>query len=418
MNQNDCAGRSDESLAKRKKEQGRIDDAISAALAAFEGDRERRLAFERLVATVRLRTALLKPTQGRASAGWVAPLFLINRLRNLAARQRHWIRPCEAWESASGNLRPAFRSLAQHLVAPYAVPGFMDSVWDLPAGAEGFRQQAWYIRLGRGTVFRHLNLPIGLTRRMEHHVRQAPDHYTVAQALRYGETRGLGGSEGLAREIVRGRLGQGIEHGVFWRGVIWFFVRQHELELRHVNPIVDFIQANKFAGEEVRTADGTEWRAPLWPHFSIEGRTIKSLLRLTEAWHADLSNKKDVLKLAWRPSGIQGYRFLERRGTEQPDLDWGIYELLGSAALYAEGRAMHHCVYDYSRMCQQGETTIWSLRLRVNDQEKSMATIQVNTRKRSIIQVRAKCNFPVVGRSHDIIRDWAAAQGLGYDVEA
>jgi hypothetical protein len=92
----------------------------------------------------------LKPAPGRASAGWVAPVFLINRLRNLAARQRHWTQPCETWEPVNGNVRPAFRSLAQHLVSRYAVPGFMDSVWDLPAGAEGFRQQSWYIRLGRG----------------------------------------------------------------------------------------------------------------------------------------------------------------------------------------------------------------------------------------------------------------------------
>lgn len=88
----------------------------------------------------------------------------------------------------------------------------MDSVWDLPTGPEGFRQQSWYIRLGRGASFRALNLPLVLTRKMEHYVRQAPDHYTVSQALRYGETRGLGGSEELAREIVAGRLGQKIEH--------------------------------------------------------------------------------------------------------------------------------------------------------------------------------------------------------------
>ena len=43
-----------------------------------------------------------------------------------------------------------------------------------------------------------MNPPLVLTRKMEHFVRQAPDHYTVSQALRYGETRGLGGSEALA----------------------------------------------------------------------------------------------------------------------------------------------------------------------------------------------------------------------------
>ena len=420
MNHHDFVHTEGENFAERRKKQAaaRIDDEISAVLRAFDWHPERRTAFERLVNTVRSRTDLLRPTSGQGSHGWVAPVFLVNRLRNLASRQRHWIAPCETWQPFAGNLRPVFRSLAQHLLARYPVPGFMDAVWDLPAGPGSFRQQAWYIRFGQGAAMRDLNLPIALTRRMEHHVRQASDHYTVAQALRYGETRGLGGSERLAREIIRGRLGQNTRHPAFWRTVIALFVRQGDLQLQHVNPIIDFIDVNKFDGQEVPTADGSELRPPLWPHFSIEGRTMASLLRLTETWHADLSNKKDVLKLSWLSSGIQGYRFLERRGSEQSDLDWTISELLGSDALYAEGRALHHCVYVYSKTCKQGETTIWSLRLRVNDQEKSMATIEVIPRRRSIVQARAKCNLPVIGRSREIIHAWADQEGLTYDVAA
>ena len=87
-----------------------------------------------------------------------------------------------------------------------------DCVWDLPAGPEAFRQQAWSIRLGRGARLRCLDLPIPLTRPMEHHARRAPDHYTVIEALRYGETLGLGGTERLAREIATSRLGRETAH--------------------------------------------------------------------------------------------------------------------------------------------------------------------------------------------------------------
>ena len=62
----------------------------------------------------------------------------------------------------------------------------MDLVWDLADSPEGFRQQSYYIRLGRGVSFRELNLPLVLVRRMEHYVRGAPDHYSLSQALRYG----------------------------------------------------------------------------------------------------------------------------------------------------------------------------------------------------------------------------------------
>jgi hypothetical protein len=360
---------------------------------------------------------MLKPTSGLGTPGWVAPLFLINRLRNLAIRHKHWIRPCQTWQPHEDNLRPIFRSLVAHLLTHYPVPGFMDSAWDLSDGPEGFRQQSWFIRIGRGASFRSLNLPLALTRRMEHYLRKAADHFSVSQALRYGETRGMGGGEKLAREIAVGRLGQRIERPDFWRTVIRFFVAHPEMQLQHVNPIVDFIHANKFAGDEVLTTHGTQTRNPPWANFSMEGRTLKSILRLVSAWHADLGLAKNAPWCSWRKSGIQGYHFLEKRLGEEGDSDWTIVELLDSSALHAEGRAMHHCVYAYANRCRSGETTIWSLRLRVGGEEKRMVTIEVNPHKRAIIQARAKCNRCPGARSGEIIRHWAACVGLRLDVD-
>lgn len=406
-------------IGRRKKEQDavRIDAGIKSALDELDNDEARRAAFLCLLACVSSRTTLLKPTPGRGSPGWVAPVFLINRLKNLAARQRHWIRSCESWRLENSNLRPAFRSLAHHLLTYYPVPGYMDSAWDLALGPEGFRQQSWYIRLGRGASFRSLNLPLVLTRNMEHHVRQAPDHYTVAQALRYGETRGIGGTEHLAREVVSGRLGQKIEHPQFWGTVLSFFAAHPETKLEHVNPIIDFVHANRFASEEVATEAGTEIRRAPWPDFSMKGRTLKSVLRLVSAWHSDLSSSKSGQCFSWRKSGIPGYRFLEKRSDEEDDRDWTILELLDSGALQAEGRALRHCVYSYANHCRRGETTIWSLRLRVNDQEKLMVTIEVDPRRRAIIQARAKCNLRPGVRAIEIIRQWAAWAGLQFDLQ-
>ena len=226
------------------------------------------------------------------------------------------------------------------------------------------------IRLGRGASFRTLSPPLVLTRKMEYFVRQAPDHYTVSQAFRYGETRGLGGSEALPREIVAGRLGPKITHPEFWHTVLWFFLAHPETRLEQVNPIVDFIHANKFAGEEVVTEDGAVCRKAPWPHFSIKGRTLKSILRLACAWHSDLAMGEKGRAFSWTKSRIQGYRLLEKRVGEEKDRDWSIQEILESSALQAEGRAMRHCVYSYANQYWRGETTIWSLRLRINDQEK------------------------------------------------
>src|SRR5439155_10581945 len=176
----------------------------------------RRSAFDSLMATMRSRTQLLRPTSAQSGPGWAAPVFLINRLRNLAERQIHWLRSCQDWRPSGQSLRIEFRSLASHLLALYPVPGFMDSVWDLPPGPEAFRQQSWYIRVARGESFRSLNIPLTVTKRMEHLIRQAPDHYTVTQALRYGETVGVGGSVKLAREVEDSKLGIRDEYFQFW----------------------------------------------------------------------------------------------------------------------------------------------------------------------------------------------------------
>jgi len=142
MKLNPCAfsnESNDGSIGRRKKEDaGRIDTAIKTALDELGDHEERRAAFVDLLAGMRSRTALLKPTPGRGTPGWVAPVFLINRLKNLAARQSHWIRSCETWRPEADNLRTIFRSLAYHLLAHYPVPGFMDSVWDLAAGRRPF----------------------------------------------------------------------------------------------------------------------------------------------------------------------------------------------------------------------------------------------------------------------------------------
>src|SRR5205807_9483758 len=101
-----------DSFSKRQREQQRIDAEIKAVLNQLESRPERRAAFEGLLTCVRAHTDLLKPALGRGSIGWAAPLFLIQRLKSLAARQGNWLRPPETWHPTAGNLRPIFRSLA------------------------------------------------------------------------------------------------------------------------------------------------------------------------------------------------------------------------------------------------------------------------------------------------------------------
>ena len=78
---------------------------------------------------------------------------------------------------------------------------------------------------------------------------------------------------------------------------------------------------------------------------------------------------------------------------------------------------MRHCVYSYTDRCRRGETAIWSLRLRVNGEEKRMVTIEVDPRSHSIVQVRAKCNLRPGPRSLEIMQQWATHAGLQFDAD-
>src|SRR5206468_862932 len=83
---------------------------------------ERQAAFDALISCMRARTPWLRPSPGTSRAGWSGPVFLINRLRNLAERQGQWRRVLDDWAPLGESLRVQFRSLASHLLGIYPVP--------------------------------------------------------------------------------------------------------------------------------------------------------------------------------------------------------------------------------------------------------------------------------------------------------
>ena len=148
--------------------------------------------------------------------------------------------------------------------------------------------------------------------------------------------------------------------------------------------------------------------------FEFEVEMLNGKIAATEAakWNADLTARKPAESFSWPPSGIQGFRFVENCDPCEGQREWTIHELLTSAELYREGRALRHCVYTYAPQCRRGETTIWSLRLRAIGLERRMATIEVDPRKGQIIQTRAKANSYAGQRSQEMIRQWAELAGL------
>lgn len=328
----------------------------------------------------------------------------------LNTRRAQWIRPLRSWAIRSHNSRRQFASLTQHLFAKYSIPSFMDSVW-FRRDAESDRMRDWFIQLGSGENIRKSETPIPLTKKMAHYFAQAPDHYSVENAIRWGQVLALGGDRLLVDSLLGTRLGSSFEHDEFWVTVIRFFIENPMMDRAHVNPIVDYLQHQKFETQEVFVAPGVRERhPPPQPNLSMKGRLPNSLLGQVQRWHRRLGRHQGAKKLLWERSGIEEFE-LETGRRGKTLRVWRIRELLSSAELIAEGHAMRHCVATYAGSCAAGRCSIWTMELHGFEGIERRQTIEVN-RNRVIVQSRRRYNVLPNEQELDILRRWAIEHGL------
>jgi hypothetical protein len=232
-----------------------IDKAVREALAAAGKVGRTRTSFELLLRRAR-RSDLFDRGSVGGRSGATGCGEIIAGLLALASYHKAWMRPVEEWEPFGTSPLPRFSSLAWHLLASYPVPHFMTPVWFEGRSVEARRRQGWYLHIGSGRNIRTADLPLRYTKKMSHEFLQAPDHFTVEAALRWGQVRGLGGLKELALTISATRLGRSFESEDFWITVAHFFVNHPELDLAQVGPVVDYLHHQRFVPQEVLMADG------------------------------------------------------------------------------------------------------------------------------------------------------------------
>jgi hypothetical protein len=388
-----------------------IDRAVRKALAAIPGHHAATTAaFHRLLRHVRRRSTLLRPRWAASRYDFDDYDVVLAGLLSLATFD--WLRPVEDWETAGGNLRPQFASLARHLVALYPVPHFLTPVWFEGRSVEARRRQEWYLHIGSGRNIRTADLPLPYTKKMAHEFLQAPDHFTVEAALRWGQVRGLGGSKELALALAASRLGRSFESEDFWATVVHFFVIHPDLDLDQVGPVVDYLHHQRFIPEELFLDDGSRVEFdPPQPNLSMKGRTPRSLFRQVGEWHAKLKRPRKSPLLTWRPSGIGEFRHVEREAPEGLRC-WTIRELTSSEELRREGEAMRHCVASYAGDCARRETSIWSMRFEDDERRFRVMTIEVDLATRTICQCRRRNNASANEKALAVMRLWAESEGL------
>ncbi|WP_437949452.1 PcfJ domain-containing protein [Sorangium sp. So ce296] len=384
-----------------------LDRAVRGAFSELAGDLEARSAFASLLGHARERSTLL--SAGRDAASRAAA---VRALKNLARHHAAHVASAATWAGGDAGVNELIHALAQHVVGRYAVPRGFVSVWL----ADDPEPQRWFIEHANGRPFREIaGLPVRMTRRMEHILLTSPPHLSLQAAMRRAEILALEGPPELVDTILTTDLAADLGHGDLWRQALRFFARYWDtLGPIRVTTIIDFLYARCVRPTEIATDAGLSIKGPPDPEFSLAGRTPQSLLRIVDAWHAELAVRRGTGR-TWPASTLQGFRYAEppRPEAEEGPTEWWIAELLSSGELVAEGRALRHCVASYEDRCVRGVSSIWSLRRQAGEGAPARRfTIEVDPRARAIVQIRGFANRRADGHPRRIIGMWAERERL------
>jgi len=188
------------------------------------------------------------------------------------------------------------------------------------------------------------------------------------------------------------------------------------LDTGQIGPIVDYIHHQKFEPQESVTDDEESGSGPVQPDFSIQGRTPGSLLRQMREWHDDLRMEPQKTQVTWYECGTGPFEWTEGSAASDDLGHWTINEILTRTDLFNEGRVMRHCVASYEGSCVSGRSAIWSMGLERNHGSRKRAlTVEVAVRRKAICQARGKANRLPTEKEMEILRRWAAREGLVLD---
>jgi hypothetical protein len=144
----------------------------------------------------------------------------------------------------------------------------------------------------------------------------------------------------------------------------------------------------------------------------VKGRTPADVLRRMREWHRELGEDRKRPDMTWKPSGIGGFGFVERDPHSDETRCWNVRELLSRSELVAEGRKLRHCVATYADSCRIGVCSIWSFGVQVGSRRKRVLTIEVTNGAKRICQVRGRANRLPTEQEREVLRRWAAQEGL------
>jgi hypothetical protein len=144
--------------------------------------------------------------------------------------------------------------------------------------------------------------------------------------------------------------------------------------------------------------------------FSFSGRTIHSVIKLSNEWHEFQRKDAERAQLAasWKDLGIGRFRH------ETEEYVWTVTELRTAQDLVNEGRKMRNCVGGYADKCASGSSSIFSVEQthKANQLTDKAATLEVRISNRTVIQAKGKCNSILLRKTVSVIKRWAESNRI------
>ncbi len=180
----------------------------------------------------------------------------------------------------------------------------------------------------------------------------------------------------------------------FWKSVVNFFSRfREEIALDEISECVDYFEYQRYQSVPPKI-------------YSLKGRTLRSVERAVDEWHYgdNYFATKERLESTWAGLGLP---LFSKMIHEQ---QFTISEITDGKTLLQESKTMLHCVFSYLEPCVNGFTHVFSLKMKLKNQVKYIATIEV--RNKRLVQVCGKRNRPIQSMYSNLIETWRTQNNL------
>jgi hypothetical protein len=311
------------------------------------------------------------------------------------------IRRPEDWESKSYNLNKQIHDYLRHLFVIYPVPSFLYKAFDTKKPrleydvnmmwhrVEHYNFVPWFMALAQGESFHKLVKGV-MTKREANIFLKSPEFDTIEESVWWAKLTVAGIQPRLIARVIKKFFVDRSIGGLTKRyeELIRFFYKfQDDIDKRTFDEITDFI-ANKFTND---------------PEFSLKGRTLGSVIRLSNDWHMLIHKAKVDTYSEWKPIDVPDWVFKDKEETI-----WKITQITNNIDLIEEGKKQRHCVYSYVRWCEEGRCFIFTME---SSLEGKHLTLELD-RGRRIVQARGRFNRSSTTYEKRVVRRWALDRHL------